>query len=136
MVVLVTNLLIGLAVGDVEPLLTSAKDSRLDKLYELAADFEIFKYQSLWILNRICGCCFMLPRNSNQKDLKKECKWWKKTKKRWLETCAREVDKEENSDDDEKKDNQTRVLEEIRIGIQQLNQVKGQSNKASTSNGP
>lgn len=73
MTILVTNLLIsmntmfslyfhvsayphclGLAVGDIEPLITEAKEARLDYVYELTKDFEILKYAVVWVFNRTC----------------------------------------------------------------------------------
>ena len=54
---------IGLAVGDIEPLMKSANDARLDKLYELVAELEIFKYQILKIMSYCYLCRFIPPLN-------------------------------------------------------------------------
>ena len=110
---------LGLAVGDIEPLMASAKDMRLDRLYELAADFEIFKYQLLLIINRCCQRWFLLPSNSKQEDLTKRRKWTKQLKKELFESCAREREQQYSSDD-EQIDYQTRMLEEVKSGIQKL----------------
>ncbi|CAF4133303.1 unnamed protein product [Adineta steineri] len=45
MSILVTNLLIGLAVGDIPPLMKQAADERNRLFFELVANFEIFRYQ-------------------------------------------------------------------------------------------
>ncbi|CAF1436980.1 unnamed protein product [Adineta ricciae] len=44
MSILVTNLLIGLAVGDIPPLMKQAKDERNKLFFELVANFEILRY--------------------------------------------------------------------------------------------
>jgi hypothetical protein len=113
---------IGLAVGDIEPLLASAKDIRLDQFYELADDIEILKYQLLLIINRCCGRRFILPLNSKQEDLTKKRKWVKKFKKEFFESCARERDKE-NSSDDEQIDYQHDMLEEVKSGVQRITKM-------------
>ncbi|CAF1049841.1 unnamed protein product [Adineta ricciae] len=120
--ILVSNLLIGLAVGEIGPMMDSAKDTRLDMLYELAADFEILKYQILSIFNRCCNCCFVPPRHYKQSDLTKQWKSLRKLKKQLLESCAREFDENEISEDsdDEELDYQTKVLEDVRKELQQL----------------
>ena len=110
----------GLAVGDIEPLLASAKDIRLDQFYELAADFQIFKHQLLLIANRCFGRYSILPFHAKQEDLTKKRKWVKQLKKRLFESCAREGDQQDSSDDEEI-DYQIRMLEEVKSGVQKLN---------------
>ncbi|CAF4999615.1 unnamed protein product, partial [Rotaria sp. Silwood1] len=96
--------IIGLAVGEIEPLMTEAKNHRLDMLYELAADFEILKFQFLSCFNRCCTCCFIAPLHYKQNDFTKQWKWWKKFKKQLLESCAREADEDEVEDESEDKE--------------------------------
>ncbi|UJR12744.1 hypothetical protein I4U23_016918 [Adineta vaga] len=122
MSILVSNLLVGLAVGEIGPMMDSAKDTRLDMLYELAAEFEILKYQLVSIFNRCCSRCFLPPRHYKQSDLTNQWKTFKKLKKELLESCAREFDKDELSEnsDNEGTDYPTRLLEEVRKGIQDL----------------
>jgi len=45
---------IGLAVGEVQALLLSAKSAQLDMIYELVRDYEILRVQ---FHHRICKCC-------------------------------------------------------------------------------
>ncbi|CAF0876303.1 unnamed protein product [Adineta steineri] len=145
MTILVSNLLVGLAVGEIGPMMDSAKNTRLDMLYELAADFEILKYQILSVFNRCCGCCFLPPRHYEQNDLTEKWKWAKNLKKELLESCAREFDKNDLTDEegDDGTDYSTQVLEEVRKGIQELqperpSSAKGKSGptKAITGTGP
>ena len=70
--------IIGLAVGDIEPLMKSARNTYLDKLYELAADLEMFKYQILKIMNHCCGRPFIPPLYLKRKNLKGKRRYIKK----------------------------------------------------------
>ncbi len=117
---------IGLAVGEIGPMMSTAKDTRLDMLYELAADFEILKLQLASIFNRCCSCYYSRPQHYKQTDLTKEWKWFKNMKKRILESCAREVDDDDLSEASEVDDaNYPRqILEEVRKGVQQLHQTR------------
>jgi hypothetical protein len=113
---------IGLAVGEIGPLMAAAKDTRLDMFYQLAADFEILKLQLILNFNRCCHCWFIRPRHYKQSDLAKQWKWLKNLKKRLLVSCAREVDNDDLSDavEDEDTDYPTKILEEVRKELQQL----------------
>ena len=92
--------------------MTQTKNTRIDQYYELVADFEVLKYELLTFFN-LCGCCFMPPWNSEQKDLTKEWKWVKKSKKAILKFLEQE-DLENSSDDDVSNDH-TWQLEQIKI---------------------
>ncbi|CAF3947948.1 unnamed protein product [Rotaria sp. Silwood1] len=137
MTTLASNLLIGLAVGEIEPLMTEAKNHRLDMLYELAADFEILKFQFLSCFNRCCTCCFIAPLHYKQNDFTKQWKWWKKFKKQLLESCAREADEDEVEDESEDKemDKNEQLLHEVRHGLHQLTQTKNRSVSAQPKPG-
>ncbi|CAF1438206.1 unnamed protein product [Adineta ricciae] len=52
MTVLVTNLLIGLAVGEIPPLMKQATDDRNRLFYELVAICEVLRCRLMWILRR------------------------------------------------------------------------------------
>ncbi|CAF3917983.1 unnamed protein product [Rotaria sordida] len=54
MTVITTNVLIGLAVGEVQALLIKAKSAQLDMTYELVRDYEILRMQ---FNHCICNCC-------------------------------------------------------------------------------
>jgi hypothetical protein len=144
MTILVTNLLIskntmfsphfhvsprlhrlGLAVGDIEPIINEAREARLDNLYELTKDFEILKYAVVWIFNRTCKCCFHAPQHYQEHDLTKRWKEFRKFRKQLLMACSREVVKGEDSDgsDDEQDDYTTTVLEELRQGMRKSRQT-------------
>ena len=115
----------GLAVGEIGPLMAAAKGTRLDKLYELAADYEMLKYQVTWCFNR-CHCCFLSPWNSAQRDLTKEWKCTKNLKKALLTNCAREADDSEVSEE-EGDDEQLRLLNELKNEVYELNPNKKQA---------
>ena len=114
---------VGLAVGEIGPMMDSAKDTRLDMLYELTGDFELLKYRLVSIFNRCCGRCFLSPRHYKQSDLTKQNKWLKRLKKRLLESCAREYEKDELSEpsDDDEDELPRRILEEVRKGMKEMN---------------
>lgn len=144
MTILVTNLLIsmntmfslyfhvsayphclGLAVGDIEPLITEAKEARLDYVYELTKDFEILKYAVVWVFNRTCKCYFHPPAHYEEEDLTKRWKELRKFKNQLLQTFSREVEKGQDSDgsDNEADDHKTTLLEESRQGMRKSRQT-------------
>lgn len=120
---------VGLAVGEIGPMMDSAKDTRLDMLYELTGDFEMLKYRLVSIFNRCCGCCFFSPGHYKQSDLTKQSKCLKKLKKRLLESCAREYEKDELSEpsDDDESDLPRRIIEEVRKGMKEMNPSQASS---------
>ena len=81
-------LIIGLAVGDTERLLKSARRSRLDKFYELAADLEVFKYQLLMIMSRCSGRYFILPLILKRQNFIGERRYIMKATKRLFKSCT------------------------------------------------
>lgn len=95
----------------------NAKYTRLDKSYELAADFEIFKYQLTWIFNRFFQICFWSPSHVKQDDLTADWNCCKKMKKDCLKNCARETVPDKSADSDEETDEQKIILKEIRDRI-------------------
>ena len=103
-------------------MITEAKNTRMDIVYELTADFEILKYTSVWLFNRWCKCGYWHPWHYVQKDLTNRWKWWKDLKKLVMRSCAREADKDEepNEAEDEDEDYQTHILEELRQDIRRL----------------
>ena len=101
----------------------SAKNVRLDKLYELVADLESFQLQVFFLFHRCCKCCFSRPRNYKKTNLRKKWEWWRSFKKEILETCAREVEDDDSSDasdDNENGANSAHMLQEIKTTIQKL----------------
>ena len=110
-----------MAVGEVGLLMTSAKHVRLDKLYELVADLEIFKLQLVFWFNRCCKRCFISPHHYERTDLTKKWRWWSHVKKELLESCAREVDDDgklsEESEDEAKPDNYSSMLQSIQTTL-------------------
>lgn len=128
---------IGLAVGEIGPMMTTAKNTRFDMLHELAAHFEILKLQLVSNFNRCCHFCFIRPQHYKQSDLTKQWLWFKNLKKRLLVSCAREVDDDDLSGDSEDEDTNypTHILEEVRKGIHQLHSIRPStgSHKAGSS---
>ena len=115
-------------------MINEAKEARLDNLYELTKDFEILKYAVVWIFNRTCKCCFHPPAHYEEEDLTKRWKEFRKFRKQLLQTCSREVEKDEDSDksDDEAADYTTTVLEELRQGMRESRQTPGNSTAPSS----
>ncbi len=113
-----------MAVGEIGTMMTSAKNIRLDMLYELAADLEIFKLQVLFWFNRCCKCCFIRPDHYKRVDLTKKWSWWNRFKKELLEACAQEAVNDSLSDaseDEENRDNSSYILQDIKTTLQQIN---------------
>lgn len=121
-----------MAVGEIAPLMTKAKKTRLDMFYELTADLEILKLEILLTFNRCCSCLLISPEHYKQNDLTKQWRWFKRLKKQILESCAREVDDDGISvaSEDEETDKSPNILEDIKKTIQQ------QLNKPPNGPGP
>ncbi|UJR12513.1 hypothetical protein I4U23_016688 [Adineta vaga] len=133
MTILASNLLIGVAVGEIAPMMNTARNIRIDIFYELTADLEILKLQFLYWFNR-CGCCYILPKRYEEINLKKQWKWFRNQKKRLLECCGEAVQEEmSNESKDEKNDYTVQILEEVRKGIQHLDQKHPVSKNLKTS---
>lgn len=113
---------LGLAVGEIEPMMKSAKNHRLDRLYELTADLEIIKYGLSYLFTFCCIKYKTSVVHYNKQDLTTKSGRWHNYKKSCLLNCAGEVDDDalENESNDESGEYQQRIVEVIRQEVHAL----------------
>ncbi len=102
---------IGLAVGEIPPLMKQATDHRNQLFFELVADCEIFRYQIAWCLRRhkINDVIAYSYRDLNKK------KWYQPVK-RWLSKRILQ-----NNEDDQSELTTEEQLEQHTAMLQELN---------------
>ena len=122
--------IIGLAVGEIGQMLKSAKNRRLDKVYELAMMLEIFKYQALGFMSCWCWRCFMLPWSLDQQKPTRMTRCIKGVKRQLFKSHLPAEPDQDSSDDTQMK-HQMRVLEEIQNKVRRLNDAEEQEKKRS-----
>ena len=102
-------------------------------LYKLAADLEIIKIQMIFIFNRYCTCCFPPLYHFRQKNLVNQSRCFKSFKRCLFESCAREIENDDDQSDASEMENENndlslRVLNEVREGMEELTKNnRGQS---------
>lgn len=86
-------LYVGLAVGDIPPLMKQATDHRNKLFFELVADCEIFRYQIAWFFcrHKLNDAIAYSYRDLNDK------KWYKQLK-RWILKCIMRDDEGDQSE--------------------------------------
>jgi hypothetical protein len=102
---------IGLAVGEIPPLMKQATDHRNQLFFELVADCEIFRYQIAWCLRRhqINDVIAYSYRDLNEK------KWYQPVK-RWLSKRIMQ-----NNEDDQLELTTEEQLEQHTAMLEELN---------------
>ncbi|CAF1381775.1 unnamed protein product [Adineta ricciae] len=134
MVILISNLLISLAVGEIVPLMNQAKGAQIDMYFELIADYEILRLQ-LYALFCKTLRTIILPdpyKLYQSCDMKKPpCRETitKKIIDFFTQTTYIEEKIFEAYEDEDKTDKQTKILFEIRNELKHPQQV----NKTKTS---
>jgi hypothetical protein len=101
---------VGLAVGEIPPLMKQATDHRNQLLFELVADFEIFRHQIAWFLCRSekNDAIAYSYRDLNEKKFHKKVR-------RWLLKCIMRNDEDDQSEPSTEKQlaQHTTMLQEL-----------------------
>ncbi|CAF1020079.1 unnamed protein product [Adineta ricciae] len=128
MTIFVTNLLIGLAVGEIPPLMKQAEDHVNLIFFQLVAECEIFRYQLAWVL---CRSDMNDAIAYSYQDLKR-IPWYKRLKRWILTRCGTSV-----NDDDQSESTMNEMLEQHTLLLQDLKKkmlVLVEQSKPSTAN--
>ncbi|CAF1177495.1 unnamed protein product [Rotaria sp. Silwood1] len=120
MTVITMNLLIGLAVGEIQGLLKQAKYAQLDMTYELARDYEVLRMQLFKLKDRCRTIGFQVEPYETRDMLKipnhtKFGKWFSNL-------LARELFADELMDEptDDTTEQQFNILQELQCGMQKI----------------
>lgn len=104
-------LFVGLAVGEIPPLMKQATDRRNQLFFELVSNYEIFRYQIYWFLRRHKGNDAIAY---SYRDLNKK-KWYKQLK-HWILKCIMRNDDDDDQSElstEEQLAQQTTMLQEL-----------------------